>query len=323
VRRAWADHPPRGDRRREALQVVGAEVGHLEHPGDQSPGARADDDAVRFRQGLKTSGEVRRLPDHGLLLRGTLADGVAGQRQAGGDPDPRRDRCAVRHRPCGHGLDDRQPCAYRTLGIVLMGGRPAKVGEDPVAKILRDLPSEPRDASGDGRLVGMEDIAHVLGIQTLAERGGADEVREQHSQLPPLRRRGHGWLGAARLAGSISKRHDGLQQPLAVAEADPELFEVRLGELRQHVGIDVVAAERLRVLRQPQAPEPRRDVHLSLPDGRFPIRLCYRKFPQHAMEQPCATLGTGSPALRRLDPGARDLDGLLQPVALGVALRVA
>ena len=46
-----------------------------------------------------------------------------------------------------------------------------------------------------------------------------------------------------------------------MAEQDPELFQVSVGQLGQDLGVDRVLAERLLVALQPQIPQPSRDIH--------------------------------------------------------------
>ena len=77
-----------GDRLCEALDPGRTEVGQLEQTADQPPGRLADDDAAGRGQRLQPGGKVRRLADHGALLRLALADRLADHHEAGRDPDP-------------------------------------------------------------------------------------------------------------------------------------------------------------------------------------------------------------------------------------------
>ena len=87
--------PPGRERLGEALEALRAEVGQLEQPADQPARRLADDHAARRRERLQPRREVRRLADHGLLLRRALADQLADHDQAGRDADPRRQRLAA------------------------------------------------------------------------------------------------------------------------------------------------------------------------------------------------------------------------------------
>ena len=76
-------------------------------------------------------------------------------------------------------LDDTQPGTDRALGVVLVRGGCAEEGEDAVAGEVLHGPPERLDRShhaGDGVA---DDELEFLGIEPLAEGGGADEVGEQ------------------------------------------------------------------------------------------------------------------------------------------------
>ena len=53
-----------------------------------------------------------------------------------------------------------------------------------------------------------------------------------------------------------------------MAEHDPELFQIRLGQLRQNLKIDRVVAKRRFILRKAETAQPLRDVH-GVPGGLF------------------------------------------------------
>jgi hypothetical protein len=48
-----------------------------------------------------------------------------------------------------------------------------------------------------------------------------------------------------------------------VAEGDPELLQVGVRQLGQHLGVEVILAERLLVPFEPETLEPSRDVHVA------------------------------------------------------------
>ena len=66
---------------------------------------------------------------------------------------------------------------------------------------------------------------------------------------------------AAGRGGHGTEGGDGLEEPLAVAERQTELFEVALVQLWQNIALDRVLAERRLVLGQPEAPQPIADIH--------------------------------------------------------------
>ena len=90
-----------------------------------------------------------RLADHRLLLRRALADQLADDYVPGRDPDPGRER-----RPSGgvqlaDRVDEPEPGPDRALGFVLMGPRPAEIGQHAVAHELGDIAFEARDLARD------------------------------------------------------------------------------------------------------------------------------------------------------------------------------
>ncbi len=134
---------------------------------------------------LQPGGQVGRLADHGLLLRGTLADQLADHDEAGGDADPAGERRVAGAEPPDRS-DNRQPGANRPLGLVLVRHRPAEIGQHAVAHELRDMALEARDLAGDGVLVGAQHRAHLLRVEPLGKRGRADQIDEHHGQLAAL-----------------------------------------------------------------------------------------------------------------------------------------
>ncbi len=82
--------------------------------------------------------------------------------------------------------DQREAGPNRTLGVVLVGLRPAEIGKQPVAKKARDVALEAGDGSRGDVLIGADYFAHVLGIEPRGQRGRAGQITEQHGQLPPL-----------------------------------------------------------------------------------------------------------------------------------------
>src|SRR6266478_9989292 len=84
-------------------------------------------------------------------------------------------------------LDDTKPCPDRMLGIVLMGSRVPEISQDTIAHVFGNKAVEPDDYLGDGTLIGSDDFPQILGVETGGEFGGADEIAEHDSQLPPFR----------------------------------------------------------------------------------------------------------------------------------------
>src|SRR5206468_1510850 len=82
--------------------------------------------------------DVRRVAEDGTVLGDYDEPGV--------HPHPHRESDAVlrfepfvEHR---HGVDGREACAHGALGVVAVGLRPAEVGDEPVAEVLRHVAAE-------------------------------------------------------------------------------------------------------------------------------------------------------------------------------------
>src|SRR6184192_3769195 len=63
----------------------------------------------------------------------------------------------------------REACAHGTLGVVAVGLRPAEVGEEPVAEVLRHVAAEAPDDLGGALLVRLHHFAPLLGIEARRE----------------------------------------------------------------------------------------------------------------------------------------------------------
>jgi len=151
-----------------------------------------------------------------------------------------------------------------------MGFRVAEINQYAVAHVPRDEAIEPDDDFGDGAVIGGDNLAEILGIETRRERRRADQVAEHHCQLPAF---GVGLSCMAECCCHRGGRHRGTErsnrgeQFSAVADrgyADADqIFGCQLG---QDLGVDIVVAERLLVLFEPQAVQPGCDVHPCLSD---------------------------------------------------------
>ena len=67
-----------------------------------------------------------------------------------------------------------------------MGSRIAEIGQHPVAHVFGDEPVEPSNDLGDGTMVGADEVAQILGVETRGQRCGPDEIAKHDGQLPPL-----------------------------------------------------------------------------------------------------------------------------------------
>ena len=188
-----ADHPPAAHRLDDAFEGMGSQILEIEGAADQAPGRGGDDDIVGLRQPLQACGEIGRLAHRQLRHRGIATAGLADHYRPGGDADsdlergPRLDRL--------HRLDDLEPSPQRPLGIVLVSLRPAEIGHQTVAQILRDMALVALDDRPAGALIRLHEASQVLGIELLGQRRRAHQVAEHHRDLAALegRRPPEGW----------------------------------------------------------------------------------------------------------------------------------
>jgi len=79
---------------------------------------------------------------------------------------------------------------YGAPGIVFVGCGVAKIDQQPIAKVLRDMTLVVLDDLGRGLLVGAHHGAQVFGVELAGELRGTYQVTEQHGKLSPFRLRG-------------------------------------------------------------------------------------------------------------------------------------
>ena len=146
-------------------------------------------------------------------------------------------------------LDQREPGPDRPLGLVLVRLRPAEIGEHAVAHVLGDVTRPALDHLGAAFLIGADHLAHVLGIEPRRQRGRADQIAEHHRQLAALGcrvARGAASVRAVRAVGASTLSAAMASSSLRrwPTEVTPRR-QVLGGQPRQHLGVDVVGAERL------------------------------------------------------------------------------
>ena len=108
------------DRLGEALDRVPAQILQAEPVADQPPGRGRHDDAARIGEALQPRGEIGRVADDGLLLRGALPDDIARDDEAGRDPDPHGELLARAGLQAPHGFGDVQRRMDRARRVILM-----------------------------------------------------------------------------------------------------------------------------------------------------------------------------------------------------------
>ena len=181
-----AGNPPRHEGFGEALEPLWAEVRQLEQTTDQLPGGRADDDASRRGDRLQPRRQVRGGAAHRVPVGNTLADQIAHHDVTGRDAHAGLQADFGARLEPSDLLDQLKPGAHRPLGVVLVRLRPAEIGEHAIADVFGDVPAPTVDRLGAGRLIGADDLAHVLRVEPGRQLGRTHQIDEHHRQLPPL-----------------------------------------------------------------------------------------------------------------------------------------
>src|SRR6266702_243147 len=255
IDRARAHHSPDRHRVAEASDGHAPESEILEESADEAAGAAVDDHRVRLGQRLKPRGQIGGLTDHHMLLRRALPDEIADDHQPGGNANSHSQSCPRTDIESCHGRDQCQPGAYRALGIVLIRPRIAEICEHAVAHVSGNETAKLLDLLGTAAVVRANDFPQVLRVEPCRERSRANKISEQHRELTSL--------GLGPRSGSRSELiefRNRAQYLPAMAERDPDFFEVMVGQIAQNAWINVVLGEALRVLPQAKLLEPLRNL---------------------------------------------------------------
>jgi hypothetical protein len=258
---ALANDPPCRLQLGKAGKCSLAEIGQIEQPSDLAARRFIDYQTVRRSECLQPRREVGCPADNRLFLRRALADQIADDHQPRRDPDPRLEFNGSDIEAADR-ADRSQSRPDSPLGVVLMRSRVAEIDRDTVAHVFGDKAVEAADHVGDGLVIGGDDLAQILGVETRSERCRADEIAKHHRQLPPLgvalRRERHGRFGwrpwyVGRGRGG-AQSGDGIEQATAVADrGDAQLAQILGGQPPQDRIVDVIVAESRSVLFEPQS----------------------------------------------------------------------
>ena len=179
---------PDGDRLRLPLRLYRPRLLVVD---DVSRGAirrLVGEDAVDRRGALQAGRGVHDVArGHALALGGARIE--RDEDFAGRDPDPELEAVLDGE------LADREGCADRPFGIVLVRDRSAEERHHRVADELLDRAAVVLELRADPGVVGAQDRLDVLRVERLRLRGEPDEVAEEHAHdlalaAPPAR--GHG-----------------------------------------------------------------------------------------------------------------------------------
>jgi hypothetical protein len=157
-------HLPSLHRFRKTLKRHRAEIAVFENPAGEPARFGRDDKRAGVGEGLKPGREVGRLANDIAFPRRALADHVADHDQPGGDTDPYLRPEAGSRVQTGNRFEDRKPGMDRTDRIILMRLWVAEISEHTVAHVLGEIPTKANDALGTGRMVGVDQIAQILGV---------------------------------------------------------------------------------------------------------------------------------------------------------------
>src|SRR5262249_12140871 len=86
-----------------------------------------------------------------------------------------------------HGCHHPQAGLHRPLYVVLMSLRIAKIDQQAVTEILRNIPLKALNHLGTGGLIRPDHLPEVFRIKLTGERGGVYEVAEHDSKLATFR----------------------------------------------------------------------------------------------------------------------------------------
>ena len=184
-----AEHPPDGHGLGHALEGRGAQV--FEHKGlaHQPRRHRADHHGVRCGQAFQAGRNVGRFAQGQLLVPAPATD-VSDDHRSRVDAKPDGELHAVaglqtRIQP-PDGLDEFHARVHRPLRIVFMRLWVAKVDEQPIPEVLRNMPLVALNHHGRSLLIGPHNGPEVFRVKLPREHRRAHQVAEQHGQLPPF-----------------------------------------------------------------------------------------------------------------------------------------
>ena len=170
----------------ETLQVKEPQVAAFKEPANELARLGGDHNRVGFSNRLCTRSKVWRLT-HGVVFAAVVSrQGRAYHRQTRGQADAYL-RCVWRlpwrarqQRQAGQAVDDRQGCAHRLFGVMLVRNGVAKVSQHAVAQILRNPALVALHELRQQVAKVVEVLAQVFGVDPGRQRRGADEVAKHH-----------------------------------------------------------------------------------------------------------------------------------------------
>ena len=135
---------------------------------------------------MQAGGQVGGLAERQLFLPGAAAH-LPHHHQPGMDPQAHGQLHPPLLRQAGielaQGLHHPQPGPHRPLGVIFVRQGIAKVDQQAIAEILRNMPLKAGNHLGAGVLIGPHHLAQVFRVELAGERGGVHQVTKQHGEL--------------------------------------------------------------------------------------------------------------------------------------------
>ncbi len=193
-------------------QPVPAQRARHEHAVQQAVRGFADHDRIRPSECLQAGGNIGSPADRPQLVAAAVEADLAGDDEAGMDTDADLQWQGQRPRPAGtqrgDGGHDLQGRPYRAQRVVLVRGRVAEIGQNTVAHVVGDGAAIAGEGGGAARAVALQHLAHILGVEPVAQGGRAAQVAEQQGELAPLGGRPGPWLALGQSWRLLCPRHD-------------------------------------------------------------------------------------------------------------------
>ena len=119
------------------------------------------------------------------------------------DADRQPDACVLRQARIerSHRRHQAKTSAHRPLGVIFMRLGIAKVHQQAIAQILRDIAAKALDHRGTGLLVGAHHLPQVFRVELDGESCRVHEITEHHRELAPF-----GFRYASRDVGGLTRR---------------------------------------------------------------------------------------------------------------------
>ena len=160
---------------------------------DQLRCGLADDHRIRCRESLEPCRNIGRLAEGQLFLPPNTTH-FAHYDQTSVDAEPYRQADAFVLLQADiqrlHGVEHPQARMDRPLSVVFVRVRIAKVDQQAISKILRNMPRKLLDHLGARGLIGAHDLPEVFGVELAGKSRRVHQVTEQHCELAAFRLRG-------------------------------------------------------------------------------------------------------------------------------------